>query len=69
MSNVARNYEKQKKVEGLLNRLANYMAGDIPDQAELDEIFEKEKEKVAVPETAEPFDDATTNFTKDDINL
>ena len=30
-SDIAKNYEKTRKVETLMNRLAEYMAGDIPD--------------------------------------
>ena len=30
-SDVAKNYEKTKKVETLMNRLAEYMAGEIPE--------------------------------------
>lgn len=60
-STVARNYETSKKVEGLLNRLANYMAGEIPDSNDLDEVFGKKPD----PELT-TFDDATTAFTKDE---
>lgn len=38
-SNVAKNYETSKKVEGLLNRLAGYMAGEIPDNDDLDNLL------------------------------
>jgi len=38
-SNVAKNYETSKKVEGLLNKLAGYMAGEIPDNEDLDNIL------------------------------
>ena len=30
-SEIAKTYEKTQKVETLMNRLAEYMAGDIPD--------------------------------------
>ena len=30
-SDLAKTYEKTQKVETLMNRLAEYMAGDIPD--------------------------------------
>lgn len=40
-SNVAKNYEKSKQIEGLLNRLADYMAGEIPDNGDLDDLFKK----------------------------
>ena len=41
-SSVAKNFEKSKQIEGLLNRLAGYMAGEIPDNGDLNEIFKKE---------------------------
>ena len=69
MSNVSRNFEKSKRVEGLLNRLANYMAGEIPDNDDLDDLFQKDKEAIPEEPTEQQFDDATTNFTKDDFNI
>lgn len=57
MSSVAKNFEKSKKVEGLLNKLALYMAGEIPDTDDLAEIFDT---------TTDQNDDATTAYTKDD---
>ena len=69
MSTVAKNYETSKKVEGLLNRLADYMAGEIPDNEDLDNLLNDNKgEKTGglddgVTEN-QPFDDATTNYTK-----
>ena len=64
-SSVAKNYETSKKVEGLLNRLADYMAGDIPDNDDLDNIFKKVDDPNRSPgDTATNFDDATTNYTK-----
>ena len=42
-SAVAKNYEHSKKVEGLLNRLAGYMAGEIPDNDDLTDLFAKDK--------------------------
>ena len=68
-SNVAKNFETSKKVEGLLNRLAGYMAGEIPDNEDLDTMLgmgEKEKPLLDDGVTTEnpTFDDATTNYTK-----
>ena len=40
-SMVAKNYEKSKRVESLLNKLAGYMAGEIPGYQELDELFDE----------------------------
>jgi len=41
---VAKNYETSKKVESLLDRLAGYMAGEIPDNNDLDDMLgDKEK--------------------------
>ena len=48
MSSVAKNFETSKKVEGLLNRLANYMAGDIPDENFDDLLDEGDKLKEAL---------------------
>jgi len=45
------------------------MAGEIPAEADLDDLFEKEKVPETVPEEGAQFDDATTNFTKNDFNL
>jgi len=42
-SSVAKNFETSKKVEGLLNRLAGYMAGEIPDSGDLTDMFSKNK--------------------------
>ena len=66
-SSVAKNFETSKKVEGLLNRLANYMAGDIPDAADLADLFAAKDE----PDGSTDFgvDDATTNYTKDEPSL
>ena len=62
---MAKNYETSKKVEGLLNRLADYMAGDIPDNDDLDNIFKKVDDPNRSPgDTATNFDDATTDYTK-----
>ena len=64
-SSVAKNYETSKKVEGLLNRLADYMAGDIPDNDDLNDIFKKLDNPDRSPgDTATNFDDATTDYTK-----
>ena len=38
-SSVAKNYEKSKQIEGLLNRLADYMAGEIPEAGDMDDLF------------------------------
>ena len=64
-STVSKNYETSKKVEGLLNRLAEYMAGEIPDTSELDDVFGKKPEPSQLNDGL-TFDDATTAFTKDD---
>lgn len=67
-SNVAKNFEASKKVEGLLNRLAGYMAGEIPDTEDLDNLLSGDKaDKLGVDDGVtenQPFDDATTNYTK-----
>jgi len=52
-------------VEGLLNRLANYMAGEIPSNDDLNDLFGIKKDV----EEAPTFDDATTAYTKDDVKL
>ena len=65
-SAVAKNYETSKKVEGLLNRLAGYMAGEIPDNDDLTDLFGKDKNADDDASGNQPFDDATTNYTKDD---
>lgn len=44
-SNVAKHYEKTRKVETLMNRLAEYMAGDIPEADDLDQIFSPEEKQ------------------------
>ena len=65
-SGVAKNFEKSKKVESLLNKLAGYMAGDIPDLDDLGDAFPDEpedKEKEAVPSEINQPDDATTVAT------
>ena len=67
MSTVAKNYETSKKVEGLLNRLADYMAGEIPDNEDLDNLLNDKGEKTGLDDGVtenQPFDDATTNYTK-----
>ena len=38
-SAVAKNFEKSKQIEGLLNRLADYMAGEIPEAGDMDDLF------------------------------
>ena len=48
LSNVAKNYETSKKVEGLLNRLAGYMAGEIPDNDDLDNLLGDKDEKTGL---------------------
>ena len=62
ISSIPKNFEKSKKVESLLNKLAQYMAGEIPDSQELDELFAKDK--LLSPEEGQTdlqnFDDATT---------
>lgn len=68
-STVARNFETSKKVEGLLNRLADYMAGEIPDTGDLDEVFGKKPEPAEQPNDNTTFDDATTAFTKADERI
>lgn len=67
-SSVAKQFETSKKVEGLLNRLANYMAGEIPDTADLTDMFGK-KDDPTNQSTTDLGDDATTNYTKDDPQL
>ena len=44
------------------------MAGEIPDSQELDDLFKKDKAPVEDGLTAEmpTFDDATTNYTKEE---
>ena len=59
-SAVAKNFETSKKVEGLLNRLANYMAGDIPDTEDLNDLFGKKKLVGNPNATDTDLDDATT---------
>ena len=59
-SAVAKNFETSKKVEGLLNRLANYMAGDIPDTEDLNDLFGKKKRVGDPNATDTDLDDATT---------
>lgn len=65
-SSVAKNFETSKKVEGLLNRLAGYMAGEIPDSGDLTDMFSKNKSPNATATTGDQPDDATTNYTKMD---
>ena len=73
LSSVAKNYETSKKVEGLLNRLADYMAGEIPDNEDLDNLLndqggdQDKGGKTGLDDGVtenQPFDDATTNYTK-----
>ncbi len=59
---MAKNFETAKKVEGLLNRLANYMAGEIPTNDDLNDLFGNKKDADEAP----TFDDATTAYTKDE---
>ena len=54
-------------MEGLLNRLANYMAGEIPDTDDLTELFSKNKD--IDQSMTDGIDDATTDFTKDEPAL
>ena len=64
---MAKNFETSKKVEGLLNRLADYMAGEIPDDNDLNDLFTNPNKKAGTPADEQPtFDDATTAYTKDD---
>ncbi len=67
-SSVAKQFETSKKVEGLLNRLANYMAGEIPDSADLTDMFGK-KDDPTNQSTTDLGDDATTNYTQDKPQL
>jgi len=70
MSSVAKQYETSKHVEGLLNRLANYMAGEIPDTADLSDLFAKKNDPANATATDDlGVDDATTNYTKDEPSL
>ena len=62
-SNVAKNYETSKKVETLLNKLAGYMAGEIPDNGDLDELFQPDPEKKDGIPDQDTVDDATTAYT------
>lgn len=67
-SSVAHNFEKSKKVEGLLNRLADYMAGDIPETGDLYDMFKNPNDKsMETPndDDAPTADDATTAYTID----
>lgn len=63
-SSVAKNFETSKKVEGLLNRLAGYMAGEIPESGDLTDMFAKAKSPNATATMTDHPDDATTNYTK-----
>lgn len=63
-SAVAKNHETSKKVESLLNRLANYMAGEVPENADITSIFPDAKSDGG--EMEDGADDATTNYTKDE---
>ena len=68
-SAVAKNFETSKKVEGLLNRLANYMAGEIPDNDDLTDLFGKKPNDdphATGTDMMSRDDDATTNYTKDE---
>ena len=66
-SSVAKNFEKSKQVESLLNRLAGYMAGEIPDTADLQDLFGKKQPSPNATMISGQPDDATTVMTKDDI--
>ena len=63
-SSIAKNFETSKQVEGLLNRLANYMAGEIPDRGDMADLFGKDKNPNA---TAMDGDDTATNYTREDL--
>ena len=53
-----------------MNRIADYMAGEIPDVADLEEAFPELEKKLEIPEEApEIEDDATTNYTKDNFSV
>ena len=64
-SAVAKNHETSKKVEDLLNKLAEYMAGEVPDADELFDVFPDDKPEAGEDEPG--IDDATTVQTKDDL--
>ena len=66
-SSLAKNYEKQKQIEGLLNRLADYMAGEIPESGDMDDLFKNKNNPDANGDLDDgPEDDVTTNYTKDE---
>ena len=68
-SSVAKNFEKSKKVEGLLNRLANYMAGEIPDTADLADMFKKSPRGSPNATMTDNIDDGSTQYSKDEQPL
>ena len=68
-SAVARNFETSKKVEGLLNKLAGYMAGEIPEAGDIDDYLSKKPGDNDDPNATATtglggVDDATTNYTQ-----
>lgn len=63
---MAKNFETSKKVEGLLNRLAGYMAGEIPESGDLADMFDKNKSPNATATMTENPDLHSTNYTKGD---
>ena len=68
-SSIPKNFEISKRVETLLNRLAGYMAGEIPDSHDLEQLFEPEASPIKKEPTVDnktTFDDATTDFTKEE---
>ena len=68
-SAIAKKFETSKQVEGLLNRLANYMAGEIPDNEDLTDLFGKKPDDDPNDMMGPGDDDATTNYTKDESSL
>ena len=63
-STVAKNYETSKKVESLLNKLAGYMAGEIPDTEDIDQLFpDGKKDDTGEVDVPNDNDDVTTNYT------